>query len=65
METGERVSNAYAIYLWFGNNTSNEVLIPDDAAAPHGDLLLKLRRLETSMRPIRFGKVTAYQAFDG
>jgi hypothetical protein len=31
------VSIAYAICLWLWNNISNEVLIPDDAAAPHGD----------------------------
>ncbi len=37
VDTGARVSNAYAIYPQSGDNISNEVLIPDDAAAPHGD----------------------------
>ena len=36
-DTGARVSNAYVIYPKSGDNTSNEVLIPDEAAAPHGD----------------------------
>ncbi len=35
--SGARVRNTYAICLSLGNNPSNEVLIPDDAAAPHGD----------------------------
>ncbi len=35
--SGARVSNAYVICLWLWDNISNEVLIPDDAAAPHGD----------------------------
>ncbi len=35
--SGARVSNAYVICLWLRDNISNEVLIPDDAAAPHGD----------------------------
>ena len=37
--SGARVSNTYAICLLSGDNISNEVLIPDDAAAPHGDVV--------------------------
>ena len=37
--SGARVSNAYVICLWLWDNTSNEMLIPDDAAAPQGDVV--------------------------
>ncbi len=39
VDTGARVSNAYAIYPQSGDNISDEVLIPDDAATPHGTVV--------------------------
>ena len=65
VESGERVSNAWAIYPWVGDNPSKGGLIPHIQYC-HKTLLKILREPEEELTFYQLvGRVMAYQGYDG
>ena len=66
-DSGRRVSNTWAIYPRLGDNTSKEVLIPDNIIWPHGQIIKGgsqgLPIVEEFAAYQLVGEVTAHQGF--